>query len=67
MNLRKIINVALARETAQWVRILAALAEDLDLISRTHTEAHKHLQLLPGDPMLTHMHRSFGPARWLNW
>jgi hypothetical protein len=31
-----------SREIAQWVRVLAALAEDLGLISRTHRAAHSH-------------------------
>jgi hypothetical protein len=31
-----------ARETAQWLKALADLAEDLDSIPSTHMVAHNH-------------------------
>jgi hypothetical protein len=40
---KKRINAAVAGERAKRVRAMAALAEDLDLTSRTHIVAHKHL------------------------
>jgi hypothetical protein len=43
------------REIAQWLKSLAALAEDPSLIPSTHTVAHIHLSTapLPEDLMLS--------------
>ena len=41
----------MAGEMAQQLRVLAALPEDPDLISRNHMVVHRHLQLQSQDLM----------------
>lgn len=47
-----------AEETARQLRVIADLAEDLDLAPSTHIIAHKHLEL---------QSRAFIAAFWILW
>jgi hypothetical protein len=48
----------------QWLRALAALAEDLASVSSTHMVAHRCLTSVPGDLTVSSQKLQMVPGTW---
>lgn len=53
-----------AGESAQWIRALAALTEDLGLVRCTHMVVYSHLELMPSVEVVHRRAHKYTQARY---